>query len=245
MATFVLVHPAWFGGWCWGKVGPLLRAQGHTVYTPTLTGLGERAHLASPTIGLATHVEDVVNALTFDDLSGVTLVGNSSAGAVITAVADRAPERIQQVVYLDAFVPADGQSLWELIPPDRRPAMEALVESEGDGWLLPRFATAPWEQILPRAWQVTDPADLHWVAARLRPTPFGHFTEPVRLRLPDSQQPRRVYVRCQHWPNPSFDRYAATARSSPAWGSYELATPHLPYITHPDALSAILLKVAG
>lgn len=108
MATFVLVHPAWFGGWCWNKLAPLLRAAGHAVYAPTLTGLGERAHLASPGIGLGTHVDDVMNVLTFEDLDDVILVGNSSAGVVITAVADRAPERIQQVVYLDAFVPTDG-----------------------------------------------------------------------------------------------------------------------------------------
>ncbi len=108
-ATFVLVHPAWFGGWCWGKVTPLLRDRGHDVYTPTLTGLGERAHLANPEISLATHIEDVVNVLEFEDLQRVILVGNSSGGMVITGVADRVPERLAQVVYLDAFVPEDGQ----------------------------------------------------------------------------------------------------------------------------------------
>jgi pimeloyl-ACP methyl ester carboxylesterase len=116
MATFVLVHPAWFGGWCWRKLTPLLHAQGHTVHTPTLTGLGERAHLANRWVGLETHVSDVANVLRFEDIHDVILVGNSSAGAVITVVADRAPERIQQVVYLDAFVPTDGQSLVDLIP---------------------------------------------------------------------------------------------------------------------------------
>ena len=100
MATFVLVHPAWFGGWSWNKLAPLLRAARHAVYAPTLTGLGERAHLASPGIGLGTHVDDVVNVLTFEDLDDVILVGNSSAGVVISAVADRVPERIAQVVYL-------------------------------------------------------------------------------------------------------------------------------------------------
>lgn len=133
MATFVLIHPAWFGGWCWKKIVPLLRAPGHIVYTPTLSGLGERAHLAAPQIGLGTHVDDVVNVLTYEDLEGVVLVGTSSAGSVITAVADRVPARIGQLVYLDAFVPRDGQSILDMISPDRRPAMEALVQSEGDG----------------------------------------------------------------------------------------------------------------
>jgi pimeloyl-ACP methyl ester carboxylesterase len=245
MSTFVLVHPAWFGGWCWKKVARPLRASGHAVHAPTLTGLGERAHLASPGVGLGTHIEDVVNVLTFEDLNDVILVGNSSAGTVITGVADRVPERIDQVVYLDAFLPSDGQSTLDLVPPDRRPAMERLVESEGDGWLLPRFAAAPWEEFVPDAWQVTDEADLQWVLARLRPTPFGHFTEPLQLRRSEVEQPRRVYIRCRGWPHPGFDRYAAAAQSSPSWSCHELATSHLPYITDPDDVTAVLLELAG
>jgi pimeloyl-ACP methyl ester carboxylesterase len=243
VAVFVLVHPAWFGGWCWSKLARQLRAHGHQVHTPTLTGLGERAHLAGPGVGLATHVEDVASLLHFEDLDGVVLVGTSSAGAVVTAVADRVPERIRQVVYLDAFVPADGQSLVDMIPPDRRPAMEALVEREGGGWLLPRFGAAPWEEFVPKAWQVTEPEDLRWVLDRLRPTPLGHFTEPVRLHHADDEQPHRAYIRCLRWPNPSFDRYAANAQSSLAWGYRELATSHLPYITHPDELRTVLLEL--
>ena len=150
MATFVLVHPAWFGGWCWKKVVPLLRAQGHEVHTPTLTGLGERAHLATPEVGLSTHIADVVNVMSYEDLGDVVLVGNSSGGNVITGVADRVPERIAQLVYLDAFVPADGQGIVDMLPPDRRQTVEALVQAEGDGWLWPRFSPAPWEEIARR-----------------------------------------------------------------------------------------------
>ena len=112
------------------------------------------------------------------------LAGTSSSGAVISGVVDRVPERISQLVYLDAFVPDDGQTLFDLIPPQRRQAMEALVEAEGFGWLLPRFAVQPWEQFVRQAWQVADEADLRWMLARLRPTPFGHFTSPVRLVNP-------------------------------------------------------------
>src|SRR5262245_50495582 len=103
MATFVLLHPAWFGGWCWSKVSFRLRSAGHVVYTPTLTGLGERAHLATPAVGLNLHIEDVVQVMTFEELSDVILVGNSSAGTVITGVADRVRDRVRSVVYLDAF----------------------------------------------------------------------------------------------------------------------------------------------
>ena len=245
MATFVLVHPAFFGGWCWRKITRLLAAQGHTVYAPTMTGLGERAHLASPQIGLGTHIDDIINVLLFENLDRVILTANSSAGAVVTVVADRVPERIQQLVYVDAFVPGNGQRLVDIIPPDRWSAMELLAEQEGGGWLLPRFAPAPWEQFVPTAWQVTDQPDLQWLLPRLRPTPLGHFTEAIHLDHADTPQPRRTYVRCQRWPSSSFDRYAATARSSPDWDYYQLDSSHLPQITDPDKLVEILLALAG
>jgi pimeloyl-ACP methyl ester carboxylesterase len=143
--TYVLIHPAWFGGWCWKKLSPLLRAQGHEVFAPTLTGLGERAHLARPEVGLEIHVRDITNVIEYEDLHNVILVGNSSGGMVITGVADHMPERIARLVFLDAFVPMDGQSMLDVIPPDRRPALEAFVQKEGSGWLLPRFAPPPWE----------------------------------------------------------------------------------------------------
>jgi pimeloyl-ACP methyl ester carboxylesterase len=126
--TFVLVHPAWLGGWCWKKVTPLLRDRGNRVFTPTLTGLGERAHLADPKVSLVTHIEDVVNMLEFEDLRLVVLVGNSSGGMVITGVADRVPERLAQLMYLDAFVPEANQSLLDLLPADRRQAIRLLLQ---------------------------------------------------------------------------------------------------------------------
>jgi pimeloyl-ACP methyl ester carboxylesterase len=113
------------------------------VFTPTLTGLGERSHLARAEVGLAMHVTDVLNVLKYEDLRDVVLVGHSSSGAVITGVADRAPAQIAHVVYLDAFVPEDGQAVLDLITPERRRMMEALVKTEGNGWLLPRFAPPP------------------------------------------------------------------------------------------------------
>ena len=244
-ATFVLVHPAWFGGWCWKKVTPLLRARGYDVYAPTLTGLGERAHLARPEIGLSTHIEDVVNLLQYEDLSGVILVGNSSGGMVITGVADRVPERIAHIVYLDAFVPQDGQSMLDLIPPDRRPPMETLVQSEGQGWLLPRFAPPPWEKFVPQAWRITDEADLRWALPRLRPTPFAHFTEPIRRQNAAAEKLPHTYIRCVQWPNAVYDRHAEAARQMPGWRYRELATSHLPYITHPREVADLLFEIVA
>ncbi len=244
MGVFVLVHPAWFGGWCWRKLVPLLRDAGHAVLTPTLTGLGDRAHLARPDVGLDTHVEDIVRVLTCEDVSEAILVGTSSGGMVIAGAADRAPERVGQVVYLDAFAPAHGQSLLDLLPSDRRSAMQAMVDREGDGWLLPRFGPQPWEQFVPAAWHVTDEADLRRVLERLVPTPFGHFSQRVRRDEPRAQDLPRTYVRCLGWPAPHFDRYAEDARRA-GWSSRELDTPHLPYITHPRELAALLLELAG
>ena len=165
--VFVLVHPAWHGAWFWKKVVPLLRKQGHLVFTPTLTGLGERSHLARADVGLDVHVNDVGNVLKYEDLRDVVLVGHSSSGVVITGVADRAPDRIAHVVYLDAFVPEHGQAVFDLVAPDRRQMMEALVRTEGEGWFLPRFAPPAWETIVRDMWGVTATDDVRWMLDRL------------------------------------------------------------------------------
>jgi pimeloyl-ACP methyl ester carboxylesterase len=246
MATFVLVHPAWFGGWCWKKVSPLLHARGHAVHTPTLTGLGERVHLARPEVGLDTHVDDVVNLLTYEDLHDVVLVGNSSGGVVITGVVDRVPERIGQLVYLDAFVPEDGQSMLDIIPPERRPVMEKLVQTEGHGWLLPSALRARTMGDL-RARVLEDQRrDRPAVdAGPLAPTPFEHFRDPVRRRNPRAETVPRTYIRCVGWPNASFDRYAEAARRGAGWRYRELAASHIADVTQPRDVAELLLEAAS
>ena len=242
-STFLLVHPAWFGGWSWRKVAPLLREAGHEAFTPTLTGLGERAHLARPEIGLDTHIDDVVAVIEQEDLSDVLLLGNSSSGMVITGVAGRVPERISRLIYLDAFVPEDGQSLLDMLPPDRRVTFEALVRDEGDGWLMPRFSPAPWERFMPEAWGIIGD-DLAWVLARVRPTPFGHFTGAVNNTKAATEQLRRAYIRCREFSHPGFDRFAQQAQHQSGWQCFDLATSHLPQITAPRALADVLLQMA-
>jgi hypothetical protein len=164
---------------------------------------------------------------------------------MVTGVADRVPDRIRQVVYLDAFVPGDGQSVLDLIAADRRPILECMVQDEGDGWLLPRFTTAPWAEFVPAAWHVRDAAVLEWVLARLRPTPFRHFQEPVRLDHPAGPTPRRVYVRCSGWAHPGFDRHAEHARESTGWQLVEMGTSHLPFLTDPEDLASVLLDLGA
>jgi pimeloyl-ACP methyl ester carboxylesterase len=244
-APYVLVHAAWHGGWCWSRVAPLLRARGHEVFAPTLTGLGERAHLISRQIGLDTHVEDVVNALTYEGLTGAVLVGHSSSGAVIGAVAERVPERLRHLVYLDAFMPDDGQCLLDLMAPERRRAIERRVEEEGDGWRLPSLAPGPWDGLLRDAWGIAEEADRRWMLARLRPMPFRIFKDPVYRSSEAARRLPRTFIRCLRWPNPAFDRHAATARSGAGWRYQELDASHEPFITHPRELADLLLKAAA
>ena len=185
---------------------------------------------------MRTHIDDVTSVLRYDDLRGVILAGTSSSGAVISGVADRVPERISQLVYLDAFVPDDGQAVFDLIPPQRRPAMEALVEAEGFGWLL--FAAQPWEQFVREAWQVADEADLTWMLARLRPTPFGHFAGPAGESR--SRTAASPCIHCRGWLHPGFDRCARAG----CWRLLQLDSNHLPYITNPH-LAPMLLKLTA
>ena len=241
---FVLVHPAWHGGWCWKKVTPLLQKQGHSVYTPTLTGLGDRSHLADPKIGLDVHVSDVVNLLQYDDLRGVVLVGHSSSGAVITGVADRAPDRIAQLIYVDAFVPEHGQSVLDLLPSERQQGMEQFVETEGKGWLLPRFSPSPWETIVRDMWGVTNADDVRWMLERLGPTPFAHFKDPVHRTNLAAEKLQRTYIRCLDCPSPSFDRHAEMAKRTAQWRYRDLPTSHHPAITAPEQLTTLLLELA-
>jgi pimeloyl-ACP methyl ester carboxylesterase len=243
--VFVLVHPAWHGAWCWKKVVPLLRGKGHEVSTPTLTGLGERSHLARPEIGLEAHVTDVVNVLTYGDLRHVILVGHSSSGVVITGVADGAAERIAHIVYLDAFVPDDGQAVFDLVTPDRRQALEGLVKSEGQGWLLPRFAPAPWDTIVRDMWGVMDSDDVRWMMERLVPTPVGHFKDPVHRTNPAAEKLPRTYIRCRQFQNPRFNTHAEMARRTTGWRYRELPAPHHAAVTMPDKVADLLLELGS
>jgi pimeloyl-ACP methyl ester carboxylesterase len=239
---FVLVHPAWHGAWCWKKLAPLLQARGYDVFTPTLTGLGERSHLARAEIGLEVHVNDIVNVLKYADLHDVVLVGHSSSGAVITGVADRAPEQIAQVVYLDA---ENRQAVVDLVASDRRTAMEELVKTEGKGWLLPRFAPPPWETIVRQMWGVNDDNDVRWMLERLDPTPFGHFKDPVQRTNPAAEQLPRTDIRCRQFPNARFDQHAEMAQRAAHWRYRALPTSHHPAITAPGPLADLLLELAS
>jgi pimeloyl-ACP methyl ester carboxylesterase len=238
MATFVLVHGSMHGGWCWKKVAPLLRAVGHEVYTPSLTGLGERVHLARPDIDLDTHIADIANLLVFENLTGVVLVGHSYAGAVIAGVADRAPERIAHLVYLDAVVISDGQAVLDLFPPEIRTVRRAQVEAEGDGWRIP-----PPD---PVAWGVTGADDAAWVRAKVVPQPFKTFTQPIRLAHPSALVGPKTLIVCTAAPATDWrDAAVARARAEPSWRYRELPTGHDAMVTMARETADLLLEVAA
>src|SRR5262245_23331662 len=137
MATFVLVHGAWHGSWCWKRVRKELQARGHDVFTPTLTGVGERSHLLSPDVNLETHIADVVNLIQWEELSEVVLCGHSYGGCVISGVVDRVPDRIAALVYLDAFVLKNGQCLLDTLPPAQKDQQLDAPSRDGEAWKVP------------------------------------------------------------------------------------------------------------
>jgi pimeloyl-ACP methyl ester carboxylesterase len=234
MATFLICHGAWSAGWAWKKVRPLLRAAGHEVFTPTYTGLGERAHLSSRTITLDTHIADVMGVIECEDLNDIVLVGHSYGGMVATGVADRAGARIAKLVYLDAFVPESGQSLLDLVPAQTRAGRQEAAPLHGDGWLLPPNPPPP----------DTSPEDMAWIAPRRRWQPIGTFAQPIALKS-SGVRPPRAYIYCTRiTPEDTFGQFARRFRSDPAWTFFEIDASHSPNVTAPEALARILDQVA-
>lgn len=189
MATYVLVGGAWLGAWAWREVARDLAGRGHDVHALTLTGLGDRAHLARPDVDLDTHIADVRAALAFEDLRDVVLVGHSYAGMVITGVADHEPQRIARLVYLDTGPLPSGQALLDFSPPEGRTQLERTVREHGDGWLLP---PPPFEALgAPSALAGLTPAHRALMEARMTPQPYRTWTRsrwstPSRTRRPTS-----------------------------------------------------------
>jgi len=186
MTNFLLVHGAWHGGWCWRRVTRILRAAGHEVFSPTLTGLGEREHLMSPDVGLDTHISDVLGVLEYEDLRDVVLVGHSYGGMVIAGATEKAAERIAHLVYLDAFVPEDGKSLCDYQPPEILKMFHETAQAEGEGYKLPSFPA--------EAFGVTSEEDLNWVRPRLNPHPLKTKLDAVQMKNPQAAEIPRTFI---------------------------------------------------
>src|SRR5262249_51972600 len=182
---FLVAHGAWSAGWSWKKMHPLMTAAGQRLITPTYTGLGEREHLASPAIDLETHIQDILGVIKYEQLSRFVLVGHSYGGMVATAVADRVPERIARLICLDAFVPADGQSLFDIVPPAAAQRMRAAAQA-GDGWRVPPNPLPP----------DTSAADVAWIQTLRLPHPLRTLESRLRLHNGDTRVPR-TYIYCK------------------------------------------------
>ena len=236
MATFVIVHGAWSGAHAWRWVRPILRGAGHEVMTPSLTGLGERAHLATPATNLDTHVTDVAAVLHYEDLHDVVLVGHSYGGMVITGVADRAPERIRHLVYLDADVPREGESDLDLVPAEERAGYEESARTRGDGWRVP----PPFPDPLPPGL----PPEVMWTVARMVPHPLASLTQPLHLEDEPPDLPRTFVLCTEGKEGEAEPPYVARVRTDPAWRLVELAATHTAHVTAPEKVSRALQDVA-
>ena len=232
MATVALAHGAWSAAWAWKKMRPLFRKAGHEFFSPTYTGLGERAHLARPEVDLSTHVQDVLAVLEIEGLKEVTLLGHSYGGMVATGVADKAADRIARVVYIDAFAPKDGQSLFDLLGPKGEAHMRAGAAKDGDGWKLPLNPMPP----------DTSPEDAAWAVPKRRPQPIKTFEE--KIKLSSGKFPPRHYIYAKkNGPGDVFRQFAERAKNEPGWTHHEIDASHNPHITCPDVLMALLSNI--
>ena len=218
----VLVHGAWHGGWCWRRVADRLSAKGRYVVAPTLSGVGERSHLASDGITLSTHIDDVVNEIKWKDLDHVVLVGHSYGGMVITGVAERILDRIAAIVYLDAFIPVDGQS------------MSALRNGPAAPLAGPMTPAPPAVALKVNA------NDVDWVNSKLTAHPTKCFTEPVRVSDAYQTIRQKVYIRAPAFAQPAFDAAYGRCRANRQWKTLEMACGHDIMLDQPAELAAIL-----
>jgi pimeloyl-ACP methyl ester carboxylesterase len=231
MATFFVVHGAWSGGWAWKKMRPLMAGRGHELYTPTQTGIGDRAHLAHRDLNLESHIQDMLAVLEFEDVRNAILVGHSYGGMVATSVADRARARFKHLVYVDAFAPEDGMSANDYAAQRR----ELMQKNAIDGWRVPALNPIPPD---------TSPADVAWLEPRRVPQPLQCFEQKLVLKNGPLTLPRTYIYSQRCFVGDRFRQFLERARRE-GWGAYEMDASHSPHVTAPEALMEILHKVAG
>jgi pimeloyl-ACP methyl ester carboxylesterase len=233
MATFVLVHGAWGGSLLWRPIAQALRKAGHEVYTPTLTGLGERKHLVNRGIDLGTHIADVLGVIDYEDLSEIVLVGHSYGGMVVTGVADRIPDKIASLVYLDAFVPENGQSLFGLVPQDApRPDRPPIPASED-------YLTPP---LPPDAFGTPTPAVLEFFQRKTSPQPTACFTQGVKLTGGIDRIKKKTYIYCNVPAPTTFTQFYEKLKNKPDWTVHTLPCTHMGQNDMPNELTRLLLQ---
>ncbi len=233
--NFVLVHGAWHGGWCWRHVAARLNARGHQVFTPTMTGLGERAHLLDANTGLSTCIADIAGVIDAEELQNVVLVGHSFAGPVITGVADCMPERLKHLVYLDALVVQHGQSALSLFSADVQQERSRTIDEQGLRMAIPS----------PEKFGVIDTAQQAWLKRRLTSHPLKAYTEPLMLQHPIGNGLPKTYIAVTDPWYPPLAELRDWVRAQPDWQWRELAAGHDAMITSPEALADLLEALAA
>jgi len=231
---FVLIHGAWHGGWCWRHVAHRLRAAGHEVYAPTMTGLGERAHHLAPSTGLTTFIDDACAVLEYEELQDVVLVGHSFGGPVISGVADRMPQRLRRLIYLDALIVQNGQSGLSILPPQVQAERSRTIDAEGLRMAIPA----------PEKFGVFEPQQAQWLMRRLTPHPLNAYREPLLLRHPLGNGLPKTYIAVTDpWYAPLAD-VRTWVKAQPDWDWREIAAGHDAMVTSPDALADLLISIA-
>jgi pimeloyl-ACP methyl ester carboxylesterase len=249
----VLVPGACLGGWAWRDVATLLRDHGHDVYPVTLTGLGERVHLANPSVDVETHIDDVLGVLDYEGLDNAVLVGHSYAGIVVTGAADRRPERLNAVVYFDSAPMPDGMALSDIQPPEIRDAQRRDVEERGAGWRWPVPDRATIETGMYGSAAGLADADYAAFASRGTPQPYKTFTTPVRLRRPAPPEVRRAAVFCTAGGIDVATVRALLEQRDPRamlfsgddWELHDLPTGHWAMFTEPGRSADLLARIAA
>ncbi len=235
MATFVLVHGAWHGSWCWKRVRKAIRAQGHDVFTPTLTGVGERSHLLSPHVNLDTHLDDIVNLIRWEELSDVVLCGHSYGGCVISGVADRVPDRIRALVYLDAFVLEDGQSLHDTLPPSQKNLQLELTLQHGEGWKVPPIPAAVFN---------VNASDLEWVNRQCTMQPLATFQQAIKLKGTVDPVTCATFILATGWNDSPFPAFYERVKAR-GWKTLTIPCGHDVMLDRPEELTSTLLGIAA
>jgi pimeloyl-ACP methyl ester carboxylesterase len=235
--TYMLVHGTWCGGWFFGPLAENLRRQGHRVFTPTQTGAGERKHLLSSEITLETFILDVMNVIEAEELTDVILAGHSSAGPSITGVADRMPDRLRHVVYLDSVIAQSGQSFLDSWPSDAAEARRKAVREINGVRVVPVPSPAP-----PNAGTPEDPV-MAWVQRRLTPYPFAPFEDPLVLTNPIGNGRPCTYLAFTKSPNPGLEKSRQLARSQKNWQWAELPQNHGAPAVAPGEVADVLAGI--
>lgn len=233
--TFVLVHGAWYGGWCWDAVAHALRARGHTVTAPTCPGLGEQAHLLSKDLSLSTFITSIGNHLRYENLSEVILVGSGFGGVVISGVADRMPQLLKSMVFVDAMVLDSGLSVFEAQPAAVTKKRLEQVERQGKGIAIPAPSAS--------SYGVIDKQTMEWLSERLTPQPVGTYQEKLVLNNPLGNGVPRIYIDCVASPFEPLVEVKKNLKRQPGWKWVELNTHHDPMITEPQMLADFLAAV--